>query len=351
MTYLAFTISILLLMLFAVLYKARPYRLINGFILDCSAVSLVLSILMFLNTRQSVTAEIILWVVVATIIAVTLFFLFLLMGYLVLNSIKMAKNERRNWKNGLSLILFGAILIQLAIVVFIMQYVTNQSLIGLLLLILVVESYVFIGFLSYVTISIIILLDRRSYKKNHDYLIVLGCGLLDGDRVPPLLAGRIDKAITIYHHKRELGQFPKLIFSGGQGNDETISEAEAMKKYAIKNGINSEDILIEKDSCSTLENLMHSKKIMDKMTLNDYTCTYVTSDYHVFRAGVYASLAGLKEIHGIGSRTEWYYITNALIREYAALFIMNKKVNLIMVNALIVIYFMIWIALAFMMHF
>lgn len=41
---------------------------------------------------------------------------------------------------------------------------------------------------------------------------------------------------------------PKMIFSGGQGTDENLSEARAMKQYALEHGVQESDIIIEDQS-------------------------------------------------------------------------------------------------------
>jgi Uncharacterized conserved protein len=51
--------------------------------------------------------------------------------------------------------------------------------------------------------------------------------------------------------------------SGGKGSDEKLSEAQAMKNYALEQGIPEEDILLEDTSVNTMENLANSKKIID----------------------------------------------------------------------------------------
>ena len=43
----------------------------------------------------------------------------------------------------------------------------------------------------------------------------------------------------------------------------------------------------------------------------------------MFRAGVYAKIVGLNS-QGIGSKTAFYYWPNAMIREYIAIFVMNR---------------------------
>lgn len=95
-------------------------------------------------------------------------------------------------------------------------------------------------------------------NKNCDYIIVHGAGLLNGERVSPLLAGRLNKGIEVFESS---GRKAKIIVSGGQGSDENISEAEAMKKYLLEKAISEHDIIMEDRSTTTLENMMFSKKI------------------------------------------------------------------------------------------
>lgn len=163
-------------------------------------------------------------------------------------------------------------------------------------------------------------------NKNCDFIIVHGAGLLDGYRVSPLLAGRLEKGIEIYEKS---GQKANIIVSGGKGSDEQMSEAEAMKNYLIENGIDEKHIVLENKSRNTLENLSFSKKIMDDMKEN-YSCIFVTSDYHVFRTGNYAKKVGLK-IDGVGCKTAFYYWPNAFIREYIALMLKYKKALIVLV--------------------
>lgn len=156
-------------------------------------------------------------------------------------------------------------------------------------------------------------------KKDFDYVIIHGAGLLDGNRVSKLLQDRLDKAIEVY---RADPTPPRLIPSGGKGSDETISEAEAMKQYLLAHGIPEEDILPEDQSATTLENLKFSKKILDSYEGRKYTAL-VSSNYHVYRALRYCREIGLK-CTGIGSHVAFYFWPSALIREYIAIH-MEKK--------------------------
>ena len=107
-----------------------------------------------------------------------------------------------------------------------------------------------------------------------------------------------------------------LIPSGGQGGDETIPEAAAMKQYLLDRGIPEKDILMEDQSKNTLENLKNSKAILDGFDGRKYTAL-VTGNYHVYRALRNCRRIGLK-CTGIGSRVALYFWPSALIREFIA---------------------------------
>ena len=162
-------------------------------------------------------------------------------------------------------------------------------------------------------------------KKDFDFVIIHGAGLLDGDRVSKLLRDRMDKAIEVY---RQDPTPPKLIPSGGQGANETISEAEAMKRYLISQGIPESDILPEDKSTTTLENLQFSKRIVDSFEGRKYTAL-VSSNYHIFRALRYCRKIGL-QCTGIGSHIAFYFWPSALIREYIAVHT-EKKIAVIFI--------------------
>lgn len=171
-------------------------------------------------------------------------------------------------------------------------------------------SMVFLAFMFY---SFFIQIIPRKIKFN--YVVVLGAGLLDGERVTKLLAERIDKGIAVYRHSLKKGC--RMIMSGGQGGDEKISEAQAMKNYAVSHGVPEKDILLEDRSINTMENLSNSKQIIDAQP-GPHAAAVVTSQYHVLRADVYARALNFA-MSGIGAGTALYYWPTAMTREYAGL--------------------------------
>lgn len=154
-----------------------------------------------------------------------------------------------------------------------------------------------------------------SYDK--DYMIILGCAIKQDGTVTPLLQGRCDRAIS-FAKKQEEETGKKLVFiaSGGQGSDEVISEAEAIRNYLLSQGIPKERILLENRSTNTMENMRYSYEII-RAQKEDAKISFSTTGYHVFRSGNLAESMNIP-VEGVGSKTKWYFYTNALIREFAA---------------------------------
>ena len=157
-----------------------------------------------------------------------------------------------------------------------------------------------------------------------DYVVVLGAGLI-GERVTPLLASRITKGIKVY--KANPGS--KLIMSGGQGPDEVVSEAFAMKNYALEQGVDERDIIMEDKSTSTEENIIFSKRFIPE----DKRFAIVTNYYHVYRALVQARTLGYRCI-GYGAPTKFYFSLNAFIREFIGYLYFKRKIHAIVLGVL-----------------
>ena len=171
-----------------------------------------------------------------------------------------------------------------------------------------------------------------------DFVIILGAKIRKDGTLTPILKARVDKAIEFAKNQKE-NQGKNVIFipSGGQGSDEIISEAEAMKNYLSENGIEPENIIIENQSTSTIQNMRFSKNKIDEINKDGKTL-FSTTNYHVFRSGVIANNEGL-DCEGIGSKTKWYFYTNALIREFVANMVSQKKKHMTLITMINVIMF------------
>lgn len=174
-----------------------------------------------------------------------------------------------------------------------------------------------------------------------DFVIILGSKINADGTLTSLLKGRVDKAINFGKNQYEIAN-KKIMYvpSGGKGVDEVMSEANAMKKYLIQNGIDKDSIITEDKAVNTMQNMEFSKNVIDKIKKNA-NIIFSTNNYHVFRSGVIASNLGIS-CEGIGSRTKWYFHTNALIREFVAnLYNERKKHFLIILFLIIVVYILI----------
>lgn len=146
-------------------------------------------------------------------------------------------------------------------------------------------------------------------------VVVLGAGLIDG-RVPPLLASRLRKGRSVRDRSAAAGLSPRMITSGGQGPDEPVSEAEAMRDFLVGDGVPAASVLVEDRSRNTEENLQFSAELIAERGLAAPSAV-VTSDFHALRAALLMRKAGLAG-YAVGARTARYYWPTAVIREYAA---------------------------------
>ncbi|AZG48274.1 YdcF family protein [Gordonia insulae] len=177
-------------------------------------------------------------------------------------------------------------------------------------------GFVFVTFLGW---SLVYALwgRRRASRDPVGAVVVLGAGLLGGDRVSPLLAGRLDRGRTLYEFARHAGRRPILICSGGKGTDEQISEAEAMARYLVERGVDESDVVLENSSTDTEENLVYSARLLTERKIRGPVAV-VTSDYHAFRAATLMRNAGIDGF-STGAHTASYFFPNAQTREYIAI--------------------------------
>ena len=131
-----------------------------------------------------------------------------------------------------------------------------------------------------------------------DYLIVLGAKV-NGTTPSYAMHDRLTAALDY------LNAYPDAtaIVSGGQGDDEGISEAAAMKIWLEAHGVAPERILLEDQSETTRQNLENSFAIMRERGADPSEgVAIVTSEYHLYRAREIASALGAKPI-GVAART------------------------------------------------
>lgn len=146
--------------------------------------------------------------------------------------------------------------------------------------------------------------------ENVSYIVVLGAKV-NGTTISRALQYRLDEAVNY------MLEFPgtKAIVSGGKGNGEDISEAEAMFQYMVKNGIEAERIIKEDTSTNTRENIANSIALMEDEKENTLI---VTNSFHVYRAIEIGKKQGMENLGSLSAPTDKILWIHYHVREVLA---------------------------------
>lgn len=324
-------ITLILFIIFLGSYLTERRRIINGFLFNMFFCSFLIFSCYFGFSSDFVFFRIVAILPFFILLFISTFGLLALIVGLFLNAKILIKKEGRRFSNCLTLILGICLLLLFLFPIIDPTRFLSPNFQPIFIGTFLIVVYFFFHLTNFLTAYFLYQFNRP--KLNQDFIIVLGSGLIN-DKVPPLLASRINKAIDYYLKQAAVASPPTIIFSGGQGPDENLSEAEAMQKYAIEKGVPSEHTLKEDRSVNTYQNMLFSKQMMDSLKDNKHNSIFTTNNFHLFRASLYAKQVGLMS-QGIGSKTAFYYWPNAMIREYIAIVVMNRKRHSIIVGTLL----------------
>lgn len=181
-------------------------------------------------------------------------------------------------------------------------------------IILIVLCVVIVAGIAYV--SVLSALMYRAQENNPDepnVIVVLGCKV-NGEKPSRMLRRRLDAA----YNAMEKHSDTLCIVSGGQGSNEKISEAQAMKNYLTEKGIDESRIIMEDKSTSTYENIKFSLDILDDMGMS-HDMTLVTDGFHQYRASLIAKAQGVDNVTAYSAYTEPRYLFTYWVREWLGL--------------------------------
>ncbi|MGX6397342.1 YdcF family protein [Rothia kristinae] len=317
-------------------FRRAGHRLRYGIILPIGVVLLFGAVLRLAGAAR------VPWLDVVGGVIALLVFLGLCLGYLVLtvfllvNGVTIMRKEGRrpatllSFAAGAWMVLLPALPVVLAATGALRRDVVLVVFAAIYSVVFAATAYVAFFFLGF-------LISAVGYRKlarrfAPDAIIVLGAGL-KGEEPTPLLAGRLDRGLEVYHRETARGRAPVMIPSGGQGPDEVIPEGEAMRRYLADRGVPAEHLRPETRSTTTLENLLFSRELLDDPAR---PVVVATSDYHVYRAAMFLRKAGLRG-RVVGSRTAGYYVPSAFLREYAAVLVTNRWAHLLAFAPIVVL--------------
>ena len=109
------------------------------------------------------------------------------------------------------------------------------------------------------------------------------------------------------------------IASGGQGEDEPMSEAECIRDHLVAGGIDADRILLEDRSTSTEENMRYSLPMLRSPETDAESVGIVTNDFHVFRALCLARKNGGFTFYGVPARSTVFGFIHYAMREFFTL--------------------------------
>ncbi len=172
--------------------------------------------------------------------------------------------------------------------------------------------------------------SKKKLNQRVDAAIVLGAAAW-GVNPSPVFKERINHAIDLY----KKGYCDYIIFTGGPGDPSEPGESVIAKRYAIKNGIDDEYILLENKSKNTVENIYYAYQISRQYKFK--TFVLISDPYHLKRAAMIAEQFKMKVFPSATPTSRFITLEsqlNFLCREAYFLFLYRVELLLKYLNIL-----------------
>jgi uncharacterized SAM-binding protein YcdF (DUF218 family) len=137
------------------------------------------------------------------------------------------------------------------------------------------------------TVMLILYTGARPVIRQADAILVLGAAQYNG-RPSPVFQARLDHAIGLFHD----GLAKTMVFTGGVGAGDTVSEGEVARRYAIKHDVPASAILVERDGVTSAESVGAAAALMREKGLR--SALVVSDSYHMLRLELLARRAGIR---------------------------------------------------------
>ena len=187
---------------------------------------------------------------------------------------------------------------------------------------ILIKSIICIGILGIVGITLIIginayvvskykdkILTVEEFENNNvDCIMVLGAHVKSDGEPCVLLRDRLNKGLELY----QTGVSDKLLMTGDHGQIE-YDEVNAMKNYAIAQGVDGDYIFMDHAGFSTYESMYRAKEVFGVKSM-----VIVTQKYHLYRALYVANQLGIDAYGVCTEDIEYSSQTKREIREAAA---------------------------------
>lgn len=150
--------------------------------------------------------------------------------------------------------------------------------------------------------------EQAAQLQDVDCILVLGCGVRDDGSPSDMLHDRLKRGVTLCQD----GASSKLLMSGDHGRV-GYDEVDAMKSYAVGEGVPSENVFMDHAGFSTYESMYRARDVFEAKKI-----IIVTQQYHLYRAVYIARSLGI-DAYGVSSDYRAYQGATAReIREILA---------------------------------
>lgn len=159
-------------------------------------------------------------------------------------------------------------------------------------------------------IALILAGGAMTAERRADAILVLGAAQYNG-RPSPVLRARLDHALALH----DRGLAPMLIFTGGVGTGDTLSEGEVSRRYAIRHGVPDSLILVERQGVTSAQSVGAAAALMRAHGFE--TALVVSDSYHMMRLDLLMRRAGVRPyrapaadapIDRAARQTRWRYV-------------------------------------------
>jgi uncharacterized SAM-binding protein YcdF (DUF218 family) len=160
------------------------------------------------------------------------------------------------------------------------------------------------------SVALVLIAGEWPTLRRADAIIVLGAAQYNG-RPSPVLQARLDHALDLY----DRGLAPRMIFTGGIGTGDTLSEAEVSRRYAVRHGVPESAILVERQGATSAQSVGAAAALMRAEGLT--TALVVSDSYHMLRLDLLVRRAGIRPYRAPAAnapidlaapQTRWRYV-------------------------------------------
>ena len=124
--------------------------------------------------------------------------------------------------------------------------------------------------------------SHSEIEDDADVMVILGCMVYPwGPSI--LLQDRLDTALDYLDEHPDM----TIVVTGGKGDDEHMSEAQAMHDYLVERGVDSEHIILEDQAENTHENLILTRNLLEELGYEtDQEFLVVSNGFHLTRTRI-----------------------------------------------------------------